>query len=264
LALAVLLAVVQYMLKQSVEGGAGNSYVFGFVMLALLTVSAPMADCRYLAERCLLNVLLLLLLYVADTRIHLVFLFAYACVFLFKNLKLTLASKLALTAAFTLVAGLIFKSYFSSMATEIFASDGNGLPQSFGLRVELWKAGLTIVRDVPGMGLGFESKMPEVIKLLPGHLSYIRFTHLHNMFIDAAVAMGIPALVLLSSVFIAAVYMMSALEGEIRWRGYAFLAMSVFHGSLGPLLTHDIVTAVFFVVLAIFASRLLPSTSHPD
>jgi O-antigen ligase len=204
------------------------------------------------------------ILFIADARIHLVYLAVYTLVFLFLNLNVGRFYKSLFTSIFAIIIIYIFRSTFSGMISEIVTAADDGLPNSFGLRFELWKAGISIVQDAPLMGIGFESKMPEVIKLLPDHLSYIQFTHLHNMFIDAAVAMGASALFLMSGVFIATFFMLSALEGDMRRRGYAFLTMCIVHGGLGPLFTHDIVASVFIVVLAIFGSCLRPLPAPSD
>jgi O-antigen ligase len=126
----------------------------------------------------------------------------------------------------------------------------------------LWKAGAIKIAETPVFGTGFVSKMQGISTLMPEHVAYLQFTHLHNIFIDAGVAMGLPGMLLVVAIMLAAVRMVSALSTRKRQAGYAFLALCLLHGSLGPIFTHDIVVSIFIVVLSVFASCLGREIGH--
>ncbi len=71
-------------------------------------------------------------------------------------------------------------------------------PATIGSRADLWRNGLTLVRDYPFTGVGLDGFMmaySSYVLLL--HVGYI--THTHNLFLDVAIEQGLPALAILLS-----------------------------------------------------------------
>lgn len=267
LALAIVFAISQYMLRQPIEGGSGNSYIFGFVIatLSIFSIDTKEIDqLKLIIANYFILSFSLLILYLGAVRTHFLILLALIIFRLIVQFRTRLKkAKITVFSVLILLVFLIFNPLFLGVLSETFEGDGVGQPQSFGVRLEMWKAAFAKLPDVAFLGTGFASKMPEVVNLLPDHLSYLPFTHLHNIFIDAAVSMGLPGFFMVTAVMISTFVMMSALSGAKRVMGFAFLALCVAHGSFGPIFTHDIAASLFVVVLAIFSGCLEPEAKPP-
>jgi tetratricopeptide (TPR) repeat protein len=92
------------------------------------------------------------------------------------------------------VAGLVVAAVWpGAIAALLDALPG---PSAVGSRTELWRNGLTLVRDYPFTGLGLDGFMMAYSTYVM--LLHVGFApHAHNLYLDVAIEQGLPALLLL-------------------------------------------------------------------
>ncbi|MGF1546556.1 MAG: O-antigen ligase family protein [Thiotrichales bacterium] len=107
---------------------------------------------------------------------------------------------------------VIVKRSFSEMPTIKAAIDGNSVEfDNFGKRYHMWKLGIEKTSERPWLGHG-PGSVPEY--LANQQLEISHFTHLHNLYLDLLVRVGIIGLVIVMTIFVLLIYAVIS-----EWRG---------------------------------------------
>ena len=138
-------------------------------------------------------------------------------------------------------ASLIVVDRYEKGLQEITAFDRTGVATgSVDVRIVMWKAAVSIIREHPVVGIGSTRRVEAVAERVnPENAAYVRsFTHLHNIFIDEATSSGLVGLTLLMAIF--AVFLYRAVRGgnaqRVAETSVAFVVLVMtfgfFHGVL--------------------------------
>lgn len=269
--LCLIPALLQaFVLQRAVEGGTGNGSVFGFVSAILAAISlanagSSISKLRVLAYAGFISGAGALLLsqsralYPVIIFVPLLFLFFSAQVS-----RLVVKRALGAIVLATALAGFLFWSQLSSdvftSADELAQIGGEPFSSSLGMRIELWKAALTAFGDAPWLGYGQLHKMTAVIAQVPDFMSYVKFTHAHNVWIDSLLAGGLPAAALVSLVLASPLCALANDKGQridtrVRYLVVAISLIAVLNSLLNTLFTHDILVVVFLIPIIVVLAQ---------
>ncbi len=137
-------------------------------------------------------------------------------------------------------------------------------------RQELWSRALYVIQDFPLTGVGFDMFEPAVKLLYPlfSHSNTGNFKHAHNLHLQTAVEMGLPALVAHWAFYLTLFYFLLRQARNRRGGVYRTLAI----GLLGSLITfqvHGLFEVQTFgprpalIIWALFGLMMAVATSQP-
>jgi O-antigen ligase len=277
--LCLVPALYQFSINPNgVEGGAGNASVFGFVSAVLGSMSlANVRSASRLEKKAgfvgFVAGMCALLLSSTRALYPIVALAPAVAIFL----ELDLSSKARRSAVLLLLGFLtIFILLFSAKLgadllqtnAEVSGLGGGSMSTSLGIRIELWKAALQSVQDSPILGHGRLAKMEGVYSRLPDQISYIRFTHAHNSWIDSALAAGLSGPLALGAVLFSPLWMIRRnLRKPENFRRnivvFSVVLVALFNSFFNTTFTNDVMTVLFLIPLIIVsaATRAAPSVA---
>ena len=268
--MCLVIALYQLFLQsKSIEGGAGNPSVFGYVSAILGAISyngiKSLKDIKgfisivgFVAGMCALLF--------SGTRTLYPFVAFIPLMHYFLTSERSVTFRFG-TALFPIALVVILLATFSgkilhdvSMSVEEIAQIG-GEPStgSLGIRLELWKAGIASIAEAPWLGHGQLHKMDGVNSRLPDIISYTRFSHAHNIFIDNSLSGGIFAVIFLLFVLFSPLFMIWHIsfndpEVRIKYCVFMIVLISISNGLLNVLFTHDIVSALFLFTIVVLGA----------
>lgn len=127
---------------------------------------------------------------------------------------------------------------------------------STGARLTLWSAAVSAIADSPWVGYGIQNKMDAVFDRINSSVPMPKYSHVHNEFLDAMVAGGIPALIGLVLVLFSPLLMVTAGPGNAL-KNYVICSIVVvflLRALAGSFLTHDLVIVLFLISISIAAA----------
>jgi O-antigen ligase len=267
--LCFLSALFQVVLARPVEGGAGNASVLGFVSVVLGCISLANGHSNNQVQRFWAYAGFAAgvgALMMSRTRV------LYPLIVIAPALFLTFASgstkiNRAKIAGVFLLIGLAVLIWFRQRIAGEFGGilaelNQNGMDSadaSLGIRIELWKAAFASILESPWLGHGHIHKMEGVYSRLPDMISYLRFTHAHNIWIDNALAGGATAVIFLCLIIVSPLAMLTSgvRHQAFQNRNFIIIIMviiSALNGILNTLFTHDIMTTLYLVPLTLAAA----------
>ncbi len=269
--LGLLAAVVQVVAGTGpAEGGAGNASVFGFsaAVLGGISLANVLSENRfrkYLAIAGFAAGMCALIL--SRTRaLYPVMVFAPALLLLVSRGDAKMRLQFVATLLSVTVFGPLFfwdriANDFANVTFEFSQIGSDPVSSSMGMRVELWKASWSAFMDSAWFGYGQIHNMQSVIPHLSDLVSYIRFTHLHNVWVDSAVSGGILGVVAVSAVFLSPVlnvFGKNLAKNDARL-DYIIIFVSlvgILNSLFNTLFTHDIMSVVYLLpILVVMACQ---------
>lgn len=257
------------LIREAVEGGAGNSSVFGFVAVMLGGISLAnggssivhkraMAIIGFLAGMAALVMSSTRALYPAVLLVPVAFL-SFTTHMTMRNRRRMLFS---LFVAFAF-AGLLFRSQleidFARTLDEVSKVGGDAFATSLGLRKELWKAAIASIGESLWIGYGQIHKMDDVFSRLPEVVSYVRFNHAHNVWIDSLLSGGIIGFVFCNMIFVS-ISLMLNFEQEDDFTAtknyivFCVLFIALANSIFNTLFTHDILVCLLLLPLLLVSA----------
>lgn len=250
----------------TVEGGAGNASVFGFTAVVLGTLSLTNANSNVIEYRLwaiagfIAGMAALLM---SRTRSLYPFVAIAPAVFIYYSFlpaqyryRITLI--LAIAAGFV---GLLFLYNFQEEIIYIFRDlskvSRDTVATSFGIRVELWKVAYSEFSTAPWFGHGQIHKMDRVIQGLPEVISYARYTHVHNVWMDTLLSCGAIGFLFVNIIFLSCLQAINFFKSELIFIPihYSLIIVSIvgiINSTLNTLFTNDIMTVIFLIPNILF------------
>jgi O-antigen ligase len=268
-ALGALAGIIESYVQNTwrVEGGAGNSGIFGVVslLLAFLALGGFLKENRRHQIAAAFGFACgIFSLYLSGSRALILYVPVLFVIFLLFWVPtrswgrlgiVTAAAGTLLVAAATLS---VFHHQFGSMMKELSSiSNGNVGDSSAGKRKILYKAAWDAFVERPLTGYGPQNLMTAVQPFIPSqYVNQVRFSHLHNHLLDYAVGSGLFGVAALLAVFAAPVWasLQTTAEPENRLVRYLLLvAVLVFflNGLTNITFAHDIVTSLYIYSTAV-------------
>ena len=253
-----------------IEGGAGNASVFGFVSavtgaLSLANATSPDRTRQLLALSGFLFGMGALVL--SRTRalypIIVIAPLLFAVVAMRASSLVHRGHVLVGASAAVIFGGLfwrVFSREIDRTVSEFAQAGGDIVSNSLAMRIEIWKIAYGLITQAPMLGYGQISKMTHVLWQLPEKLSYIRLTHAHNIWIDSALAGGMPAVLFLTLLIFSPLYSVVTSRKNISDLRciYALLlmfALSLLNGFFNTLFTQDILATMYiFPIIVVYGS----------
>jgi O-antigen ligase len=269
-ALGLAAALVQQTWSSApAEGGAGNASVFGAVMAWLAALS--LAGCGSTADRKSFAALAgfaagMSGLALSGTRSLYPLAALLPLLFLFTHRRGAISLKPAHPAL--LLAGIVFCGLLAwPVLKDAAATSWNDftlvrigrLSGSLGNRLALWDAALQAIAERPLTGHGLIGKMHAIAAHLPEQVSYLGFSHVHNIFLDTAVVAGIPGLAALAALFLTPLSALRHYQGDRGAATANFVLLGVIltclaSGMMGALFQHDLLTVLYLMPVTIVLS----------
>lgn len=247
------------------SGGAGNSAVYGtaMVLLASLSLAGLFQKRRWLWAAAIAGFTLGMAgVLLSQTRTLYPLLILLPLLLLLVNPSRKLLGLAAVTLAFGVVLGVLGSSLLVSGYQQAFQDvelleRDDVVASSIGLRAALWSASLEAYAEMPLLGYGPQNKMDVVAEHMDERVSYVRFSHVHNGPLDAAVAAGTVGVVAFFSVMLTPLVMVFGRGGEMRER--RFIALSTFcifglSSVTGTPFEHDLLSVLFLLPLIVVAA----------
>lgn len=266
------LALTLYQSQSSpddVSGGAGNANVLGVVMawlglLSLAGLARVDRSAKLLAMAGFAAAMIGVIL--SHSRSIYPAILVLPLVFVVYSTQSTVRQRIWLVSGVGIFAVVLFlvlreqlKQDFDSAAADARLLELGDLGSSLGNRVALWRAALAALQEHPFLGFGPSEKMNAVVRHLPDQISYIRFSHIHNVFLDTAVASGIFGLIALIAVFVTPLWALRGNKSMVdepdpRFIATSVLFISLLSGAVGALFVHDLLTVLYLMPMIIVLS----------
>lgn len=128
---------------------------------------------------------------------------------------------------------------------------------SLGLRVKMWEASLEAIAEKPLLGYGPQQKMEIVRRHMNASEAKFGFSHLHNGFIDAAVAGGFVGFAAFVYLLGSPLLMVFGRGDELADRRFVVVAILVMFGLISltsVFLSHDLMIVLFVLPLVMVAA----------
>lgn len=259
----------QFITAGAIEGAAGNGSVFGYISAVLGCISLSNGQSYKPIRRVISFVGFLAgmsALLMSQTRSLYPVIILAPLFFLVLSGNITQKKFWASATIFSAALTCVFFMFQSRFVTEFFGTvdelqklGGDTSISSFGVRVEMWKAAYWSFWDAPWFGHGQLQKMNGIYVRLPEIISYVRFSHAHNVWVDSALSGGLFGLVLVTLIFVSPLALMKGvLESHKNFRlNYNILILvstSVLNSIFGTLFSHDILVSVFLIPLIVISS----------
>ncbi len=270
--LCLLPAVYQdVVLRHPVEGGAGNPSVFGFVAAVLGALSLANGHSGDKWARLLSYVGFLAgmsAIVFSGTRTLYPLIIIAPAIFLWMSAHVSRLTHVKIAGALlasTLVGVFIFRRRFSTEFVgtmgELSQVGGEAFMSSAGIRIELWKAAFASFWDSPWFGHGQIHKMDGINTRLPDFISYTRYNHAHNVWIDGLVSGGIIGATLMGLLIFSPLTMLlrkksSNISFNFKYN-YIIIIMTIIYiinGMLNAIFTHDVMASLFLIPLILVSS----------
>lgn len=129
-------------------------------------------------------------------------------------------------------------------------------PTPIGTRLALWAAAWKAILAEPWLGYGLQNRMDVVVSLNETNIEVPKFSHVHNEYLDALVAGGIPALIGLLGVLLAPLWMLGGTPGS-RQRDFVIIATVFLFATRslsGNFLTHDLLVSLYLFAMMFAAA----------
>lgn len=261
--LGALAGVSANLISGSTYGGAGNANVFATAMAILAIFSLVGA---YTTNRLQQAIGILGFGLAAYGIIESGHRTLYPCIILFPFLALafTRVFRLRYVAAIAVMLGALGAANLGVLNVQWADSldDVDKLlnaqtETSLGIRVEMWKASLEAIAERPLLGHGPQNKMNVVRHYMDASEARLSFSHLHNGFIDAAVAGGLIGFAAFACLAVSPLLMVFGRKGERPERRFAGIAIFSMFGLISMtsvFLTHDLMIVLFVLPLALLAA----------
>ena len=269
--LCLMPALMQaFVLNRAVEGGAGNGAVFGFVSAILAAISLTNANSGVLPVRILawggfLAGAGAIILSQSRSLYPVIILMPALCLHFLPRVEMRASKRPAVAVAVLIViGGMLLWGRISRdvlfSADELSRIGGDPYSGSFGMRLELWKSAFRAIWEAPWIGHGQLHKMDMVISRVPEFMSYVEFSHAHNVWIDSAVGGGLPAALFVTFIFLSPFYLLKRstarhVDPRVKYLISAMFLITVLNGLVNTLFTHDILSVIYLVPMIIMLSR---------
>jgi O-antigen ligase len=176
------------------------------------------------------------------------------------------SSRWILGLGLALILGVVL--YWNALANELALTVADLQGQlvhrsstSVGIRLSLWSASLEAIQSSPFIGHGIQNKMSVVVGLMDENLRWIKYSHVHNAYLDAMVAGGIGAGIALIALLISPLAMVFGYAHEQSDRRFVVVALVILfmvRGLTGNLLTQDL------LVVTLLFSFIMPAMCDPE
>jgi O-antigen ligase len=261
--LGAIIGFAAAMITGSQEVAAGNAGVFALVMgvLAIFSLAGVLSgegfgriagSVGFLAAASTI--------YLTDTRTLFPIAFALPLLALMfgekRSPKFAIAVAVAVLAIAAVNAGHIVAQW-QVLQNELWLLGENRPQSSLGVRLELWAAAIRAIGEHPLFGYGLQNKMAAVLSQTDDRIAWVDFTHVHNAFLDVAVAGGIPSLIAFMAVLFTPLAMVFGHKDEVPGRRFAAISLVILfllQGLTSVILTHDLVFSLFMLPLTIIAA----------
>ncbi|MGB8818205.1 MAG: O-antigen ligase family protein [Rhizobiaceae bacterium] len=255
-----------------IEGGAGNASVFGYVCavsgaLSLSNATSPDRTQRLFALAGFLFGMGALVL--SRTRALYPVMVMAPMLFAFVAMRATTIvhrSHVIIGACAAVIFGGLSWRVLTREIDRTFSEyaqlSGDLVSNSLAMRLEIWRIAFGSIARAPFLGYGQVNKMTQVLRQLPENVSYVRLTHAHNIWVDSALAGGIPAVIFLTllvfSPLFSVIYFRKRFDLDIR-NVYSLLlifVLSILNGMFNTIFTHDILTIMYIIPIIIIYGSL--------
>ncbi|MCP4956747.1 MAG: O-antigen ligase family protein [Photobacterium aquimaris] len=154
---------------------------------------------------------------------------------------------------------------YDATATEIATFDNGHENTSIGIRLNLWKAGLILIKESPFHGIGNNMK-DDVQQLVNNHEiysnDYSKFSHFHNQYIDVAAKWGLQSLALLLLILLTPLF---RLKKDKTYTYISFISITsilMIAGLTDPPLINKQLFIMFFYLFTLFYGFNKQKTSN--
>ena len=254
-----------------IEGGTGNASVFGFVAALLGALSLANGHSQSAYKRALAIVGFLAgmaTLIMSNTRALFPVILLVPLTFVLLTSRMPVRNSRTLLLSFIAAAGIatiLFGPRLASNIARIIDEFANvrddAIVTSLEIRVELWKAAVVSIEDAFWLGFGQVHKMDEVFDKLPEMISYVRFSHVHNAWIDSLLSGGIIGFIFFNAIFLSIFrisYYLNKNDVDLR-KKYIIISVvfiSILNSLFNTMFTHDILVCIFLIpILLILATE---------
>lgn len=260
--LGSLAGLIAFFISGMDAGGAGNPNVFGMAasMLGMLSLTGVISSsdrqkllgfCGYLIA--------VIAVAVSETRTMLPPMLVLPVVAVVMNGGV--ARKWVVLGGGLLVVILVCLSpmivgQFRSAIDDLRNFGVSDVPTPVGIRLALWIAAWKAIVAEPWLGYGLQNKMDVVYSLNETNMKIPSFSHVHNEYLDALVAGGIPALIGLLGVLLTPLWMLGRGQAS-RQRDFVIVATVFLFATKslsGNFLTHDLIVSLYLFAMTFAAA----------
>lgn len=259
-----------FYLRSAVEGGAGNASVFGFIAAILGSISLANADSHVIEKRLWAIAGFLggmAALFMSRTRsLYPIAAIAPAVFLYYSVLSAQYRWRFIFVFAFIAITNIIiffkrFQAELNYTMGEISQLGGDAFSTSLGVRIELWKAAYSEFYSAPWFGFGQIHKMDRIVKILPDLISYVRFTHVHNAWMDTLLSGGFIGFCFINIIFLSSFGIINKYNIYKKYtkRIYTLVIITIItalNSMLNTIFTNDIMTTIYIVTIIIVYSGL--------